>query len=68
MIENLKHAVWSKQTVTVAGGLFWPDEVKVFVEECERNARVAELAKKYAEASWGVKPEILAAIREALES
>jgi len=46
VIENLKHAVWSNQTVTVAGGLFWPDEVKAFVEYVERNARIAALAKK----------------------
>lgn len=68
MIENLKHAVWSNQTVTVAGGLFWPDEVKAFVEDCERNTRVAELAKKYADSHWSERPAILATIRGALES
>lgn len=68
VIENLKHAAWSKQTVTVAGGLFWPDEVKAFVEDCERNSLVTRLVTCYVDAPEDQRADILEEIKGALVS
>ena len=49
MIPNLKHAVRNRETVTIGGGDFTPDEIKTFINAHEDLTDLLYAALPYVE-------------------